>query len=142
MAGFREPMELAGVPGLGPAKAQKLSALGVNTLKDLAELDMRQLPEIGIGREVLRRAKAHARRECDKKGIPYSKANYRSTGQHVGRPKAASIKTAAKPTQASATKANGTTEPTLTKAPEAGASHPRSNEPGKKGLLARLFKRN
>lgn len=136
-------MELTDVPGVGAAKAERLRSAGIRTVKQLAEIDLRQNPDTGIGPDVLKRAKNAARKLCDQEGIAYQKASYgaKSGGKSTtGTKAAAGTKATAKPAGvAMATGATSATGPGPADAATNGATNGASAK--KPGLFARLFKR-
>ena len=104
-------MELKELPGIGAAKVDKLAKIGVTDLKSMAEIDLRSPPDVGISSDVLRRAKAQARRILDKQGVSYRRATYGAAKGNKpaaknGAAKPAAKKGAAKPAaKAASTKA-------------------------------------
>lgn len=68
--------ELKDIKGLGPAKIARLQAAGITDLRGLAELDLRTHPDVGVGTEVLKKAKQQARRLLEKEGQTFETAPY------------------------------------------------------------------
>ncbi len=110
------------VAGIGATKAAKLADIGVTTVPELAALDLRRVPTIGISNEVLKKAKADARKKCHAAGIAYAKAPY-AHGKARNGSSAQRTPEAAKP------------------APKTAGPRTAESSSARKGFFARLLKR-
>lgn len=90
-------MELTDIRGVGPTKAERLKDAGIETVQDLATIDLRKPVDVNIGRDVLKRAKQDARKALLDAGIPFEKAAYRQAATTVAPRPARGPKTAAAP---------------------------------------------
>ncbi|MGB0652130.1 MAG: helix-hairpin-helix domain-containing protein [Thermoplasmatota archaeon] len=123
-------MELEDIPKMGPVKAEKLRAAGITTVQQIAELDLRKKPDLGVNHEMLKGYKQAARKMIKDAGGSFSKAAYGDA------PRA---KPAAKPTNGSAAKPAAKAKPAA--APAATVTETAPEAPAKGGLFKRLFGR-